>query len=377
MMPKSWLLLSLLLAGPAWSNAAEAGGAVINLHPRDPSLRHEVSRAIEKGQAWIASHQGSNGEWSSPDYPAVTALALSALRAAPGGTEAPPTVTRAGYDFLLSCVQADGGIYRKDLSGYNTSISLTALVLANRREWRPVILRARNFVAGLQTPSGGIGYGKTEKEPDLSNTSWAVEALALSKAWLAGELPPEAKELDWQAAVAFIQSCQNLPGTNQAAWAAGDAANQGGFIYAPGASKAGETNLAGGKVALRSYGSMSYAGLMSYLYADLKPDDGRVRAVVDWLGGNFSLEENPGMGAQGLYYYYHTMAKALTVYGSDTLPAAGGRAIAWRSPLALKLINLQHPDGSWSNDNGRWFEKDPVLVTAYSVLALKFIVTRL
>ena len=50
----------------------------------------------------------------------------------------------------------------------------------------------------------------------------------------------------------------------------------GGFIYAPGRSMAGETNLPSGRVALRSYGSMSYAGLLSYIYADLKRDDPRV-----------------------------------------------------------------------------------------------------
>ena len=138
---------------------------------------------------------------------------------------------------------------------------------------------------------------------------------------------------------------------------------------------AGETNLASGRVALRSYGSMSYAGLLSYIYAELKPGDPRIIAVMDWLRANFSLEENPGLGQQGLFYYYHTMAKALTLSGADTLQTKDGARINWREQLALKLINLQHADGSWANDNGRWFEKDPVLVTAYSLIALEMIHT--
>ena len=139
----------------------------------------------------------------------------------------------------------------------------------------------------------------------------------------------------------------------------------------------GETNAATGRVALRSYGSMSYAGLLSYVYADLKHDDPRVIAVVDWLRANYTLDENPAMGPQGLYYYLHTMAKALTQYGADTLATQGGQTVNWREQLALKLINLQKADGSWANDNGRWFEKDPALVTSYSLIALEMVYSKL
>ena len=83
-----------------------------------------------------------------------------------------------------------------------------------------------------------------------------------------------------------------------------------------------------------------------------------------------NLDENPALGPQGLYYYFHTMSKALTLYGADTLETPGGQKVKWREQLALKLINLQRADGSWVNENGRWFEKDPNLVTAYSLIAL-------
>jgi len=117
--------------------------------------------------------------------------------------------------------------------------------------------------------------------------------------------------------------------------------------------------------------------LLSYVYADLKPDDPRMTAVMDWLRANYTLEENPAMGTQGLFYYYHTMAKALTLYGANTLTARDGQSINWREQLALKLINLQKADGSWANENGRWWEKDPVLVTAYALIALDMIYGKL
>ena len=133
------------------------------------------------------------------------------------------------------------------------------------------------------------------------------------------------------------------------------------------------TNQQTGRVALRSYGSISYAGLLSYIYADMKHDDPRVLAVFNWLKQNYTLNENPGMGPQGLYYYYHTMAKALSLYGVDDLDLTASRKIDWRKDLAKRLLNLQQKDGSWANDNGRWWERDSALVTAYAVLSLELI----
>jgi squalene-hopene/tetraprenyl-beta-curcumene cyclase len=131
----------------------------------------------------------------------------------------------------------------------------------------------------------------------------------------------------------------------------------------------GVTNAATGKVALRSYGSISYGGMLSYIYANLKKDDRRVQAVFDWLQNNYTLQENPGMGPEGLYFYYHTMTKALTVADVPELTLADGRKVAWKRELAMKLLNAQKRDGSWVNDSNRWMEKDPVLVTAYALLS--------
>ena len=47
--------------------------------------------------------------------------------------------------------------------------------------------------------------------------------------------------------------------------------------------------------------------------------------------------------------------------------------INWRDSLSRHLLNVQKPDGSWLNDTGRWMENDPVLVTAYTLIALEHI----
>jgi squalene-hopene/tetraprenyl-beta-curcumene cyclase len=181
-------------------------------------------------------------------------------------------------------------------------------------------------------------------------------------------------DLNYAAAIHFLESCQNLPGYNQEGWASDDPKEKGGFIYHTGRSNAGSTtNAMTGRVTWHSYGSISYAGMLSYIYADLRPDDPRVKAVAQWLQHNYSLEENPGMGSAGLFFYYHTMAKALGLAGHLDPSLIGGQQANWREGLALRLIQLQEQDGTWVNNNARWWEKEPALVTAYAVLTLETI----
>ena len=381
-------LLPSWLSVPGSAAAEQMAGRTLPLsHTRDLSIRHEVERAIERGQAWLRSNQSSNGWWSTPDQPAVTGLALTAFKGDPGRRyrDEEPLWLKKGYAFLTACVRPDGGIHQTNLVTYNTAISMLALSAANKAEYDPVLRKARQFLIGLQRDSGekgqpddvfdgGIGYGTKYEHSDMGNTLAALEALHRTRHLVGDEALLDAKVLNWQAAISFLQNCQNLASHNPQPWVSEVPSHRGGFIYYPGHSMAGsETNAATGRVALRSYGSISYAGLLSYIYANLRQDDPRVLAVLDWLRRNFTVEENPGMGQQGLYYYLHTMTKALVAYGVDELELQDGRKINWRQVVALRLINLQQRDGSWSNENGRWWEKDPALVTSYALLSLEMI----
>ena len=117
---------------------------------------------------------------------------------------------------------------------------------------------------------------------------------------------------------------------------------------------------------------MSYAGLKSMIFAGLKPDDVRVKAAVAWVRKNYTLNSNPGMGEAGLYYYYHTFAKALSALGQPTIIDEAGKSHDWRQDLVAELAKRQRPDGSWVNDrDDRWWENVPLLVTAYVLLALQ------
>ena len=348
-----------------------------------------IQKAIARGVDYLASQQDRNGgHWVTTEDPALTALVLSALIQDPASTDARAEVLKRGYDFLLSKAKPDGGIYSKARSNYNTAICLMALVLRARPEDEEVIRKARGFVAGQQndadTPGktdnpfdGGIGYGGTEPggpaHADLSNTSFALEALYYSKKMFADSGKPIEKinDLNWEAAIEFVSRCQNLKATNDQPWAGQDEKNIGGFAYTPVPQQPRGGKKGEGPVPMRFYGSISYAGMLSFIYAGLTPADPRVKAALEWLGDNYTVDENPGQGAEGLYYYYHTMAKALATAGLNTLKTKSGEA-DWKADLSRKLISLQNADGSWANTaSGRWMESNPVLVTAYTVLALE------
>jgi squalene-hopene/tetraprenyl-beta-curcumene cyclase len=359
----------------------------------DISLQKEVDRTKVNGFAYLKKTQNPDGSWSNPDFPALTGLVLVAFFTAPDYDKSAPRPAhiQRGLDFIIGNAKENGAIFKEKLPNYNTAISILALTASGDPAYNPYILKARSYVASLQEDrgskgqaddpyDGGVGYG-TKDHSDMSNTYMALEALRLSEylesdqhMQLFEDLKGfEKKTLNWDAALKFIQRCQNLPTHNDQGWASDDPDNKGGFVYYPGSSKAGEQTLPDGKVALRSYGSMTYAGLLSFIYADLKKDDPRVTAAVEWIENNYTLDENPGLGQQGLYYYYHTMAKALNVLQVDHLTAKNGDRIDWRKELTSKLVEKQKGDGSWVNDSGRWWENDPVLVTAYSLIALNMI----
>ena len=119
-----------------------------------------------------------------------------------------------------------------------------------------------------------------------------------------------------------------------------------------------------------SYGSMTYAGLKSMVYAGLKKDDPRVAAATQWIRKNYTLKENPGMGQQGLFYYFQTMARTLQVLEVKNFEDAAGKSHDWRAELTARLKELQQPNGSWTNPADRWYEGDPNLVTAYCLIAI-------
>lgn len=372
-----------------------------------------IARAIDflRGQ-----QDKQSGGWSvpatgtpAPTLPAITALVLNGMLMQPGLDERDPAV-KAGAAFLLKFVKPDGGIYDTILPSYNSAIGLSAIARLTSPEARAAIAPAQEFLrrsqwgaeapvgvggaGGKEAPStvgpdhpfyGGWGYGNRGR-PDLSNVSFMLQALHDSG------IPSDDPAV--QRAIAFVQRCQMLPGAagkvvNDQAFAAGS--KQGGFIYATaendktigqGQSFAGtieETLDDGSKVSkLAAYGSMTYSGFKSYIYAGLSPTDPRVQAAYEWIKRNYDWGRSAGMPDQpdrrfdGYYYYILAMGRALDAAGLTTINTIGadGATVVrnWRADALARLAELQQEDGSFKKLDDRWMEDNPVLVTAYGLL---------
>ena len=387
-----WMVALALVPMYASSNAcADRNKADRNMAEQSSTdatedLGHRIEKMADRGIRFLQTRgQSDDGAFSGETGAAVTGLCIRAiLEHRPSAATTDPVVKK-GIEFIEGKIQPDGGIYAigSKYRNYETSTAVLALIAANRATDEPghtrydsVLKRAEMFLKEIQwdegegiTPEdaayGGSGYG-SHSRPDLSNTSFLIEALR--------ELGNDADDESIQKALQFVARTQNLKRSehdevgNDTPHA--DKIGDGGFYYTPaagGQSKAGESNTGG----LRSYGSMTYAGLKSMIYAGLTADDPRVEAALNFIRENYSLEKNPGMGAQGLFYYYHTFAKALDVAGLEVVDAEGGVVHDWRRELVETLESTQQEDGSWVNQQSeRWMEGDRQLVTAYSLLAL-------
>jgi squalene-hopene/tetraprenyl-beta-curcumene cyclase len=357
--------LSILLS-MATALAAEEPAAAVD----DAARAKSVARAIDFLQNKAQAPDGSYAAQAGPGVTAVVTLGI--LRN--GRSPDDPSVAKS-LKYLEGFVQPDGGVSlpKSMYRNYETSLALVCFVEANRDgRYAKIIKNAEKFLKDNQwaeklgqdasSPAyGGAGYGK-HKRPDLSNTQFLVDAL---KAAGAG-----ADDEAMKKALIFVSRCQNLEGPNNTLpYAAKNP--DGGFYYTPvagGQSQAGKTETGG----LRSYGSMTYAGLKSMIYAGVGPDDPRVKAATRWIEKHYDMSSNPGMGTSGLYYYYHTATKALDAAGIQQLTDADGKKHDWRRDIVAELVKRQRPDGSWVNVDSRWLEGEPALVTGYALLTLSY-----
>lgn len=364
--------------------------------PVDAETWNKAREAIQRGLDFLNSKADPRGGWardakaapSDHDRPAPVALAVSSfvVKAFVQGDQdalSRESVSRA-LRLIRAAHQPDGTFDNGPIANYVTSSVLQALAAVGDHDDKALRVDAINWLQSNQWDQteglsprqdwfGGAGYGGSGR-PDMSNTQMMLDSL-----YEAGLSPDEPA---FQRALIFASRTQNLKETNATKWVA-EGTNDGGFVYtsanggesmaseAAGEGRYGEKLPAGTPRSLRSYGSMTYAGFKSMMYAGLSQDDVRVRAAFDWIRHHWTFDENPGMGQQGLYYYYHTLARALRAAQQDSITDINNIKHNWREELIAALLKRQHEDGSWVNSADRWMEGDPVLVTAYSVLALE------
>ena len=343
------------------------------LAPRPARAAEDPAALASKAVAFLRPRQGKDGSWSGDREPGITGLVVAGLLRSRQVTPDDPAVVR-GLQFLDGYVDPKGGLAKAPHSNYSTSVALMAYKEANRDgRYDALIKGAQGFLKENQADEsegkaptdpayGGSNYGGAGR-PDLSNTAFMMEALRDSG------LPADDPAL--KKALVFVSRSQNLKGEfNDQPWA--DKVNDGGFIYVAAAGGRGAEGKAARQPGdpIPSNAGMTYAGLKSMIYAGLTPDDPRVKAALGYIQHHYTVDENPGQGQRGLYYYYHTLARALAALGKPTLVDADGKKHDWRADLVAALAKRQEPTGAWANREDRFMEGDPHIVTSYALLAL-------
>ena len=333
----------------------------------DPHLLEAVKKSVDKGIHFLRTQQAKDGSYGH--HVGLTAMTLLALAESHRGYNEGdgPYMSRA-VEWLVAQAREDGSISGDATPTYNTALAIMALHALSPTKYKALIERGQRFLTRFQsdedqnyTPKdkyyGGIGYGGDER-PDLSNLHYALEALKKT------DYDPNSDV--WKKAEIFVKRCQNFTEEDEKDVLARPwAGNDGGFIYEPGSSRAGGTT---------SYGAMTFAGLKSLIFTNrANRNDSRVKAALNWIQNHYDFNSHPGMGTTAYYYYLQTAASALEAYGTLVLKGKEGKQYHWTSDLLTKVINLQQENGSWINENRKYWEGNPILVTARSIITVNHI----
>lgn len=351
----------LLLLAPLQASAQPAASGALSAE-----TKQKLMESLAKGAAYILAQQKVDGSFDA--NPGVTGVAAAALLHQTGKTrdEQVKKFSKT-LDYIVAMAKPDGGIYQQTIPHYITAVSISALAAAGRPADKRIIERARQYLVEQMLDEGegvkpgdkwygGMSYGgaNPERRADIISLEYGLQALKDA------DLP--ANNAAWEKAIKFLQRTQNNSETSDQSWAS----NDGGFVYYPGFSYHED----GGT---KSYGSATYAGVLSYAWANVKKSDERVQAVMKWVRDNYTVDENPGMGQKTVYYYYMVFAKALQAVGDPVIVDSRGRRHVWREDLGRKLLELQHPEGFWVNENPAELQNNKVLVTAFTMMAIEAI----
>jgi len=335
-----------------------------------------IAGAARRGVAWMLARQSAEGAFApGAESPVcavgVTAMAVWALAeidlppAATAGEHPPPSAELApalsrAIDWLLEFRQPDGGLYdpRRGLAVYTSGIAARALH-AYRTRWP----NARAEVVAARDSAELFAYRGSAPESMLDIAPGTTRALDHSQDAARELLAKRARTADeTRRALEFLAG-----------------------LARPGAPRGpGRTRVPGWQAASGAE-PLGYDDLLTAAYEVLRPEHQRTRRAIEALERYYTLERNPDLtrrygdagferGTQGVYYYYFIAAKTLATVG-PRVRLRSGDARPWCRELAAKLGELQKPDGSWVNTDEHWWEGEPILVTAYALLALDICAT--
>lgn len=358
---------------------------------------------------WMMGQQDASGAWrirraeNPAPSAAYTALVVASLAQGP---ESLRPLYRGAIDkgarYLLSRANLDGSFGEGEsgsyLKTYTTAVTLMALSSVERTDrvadairGAQAYLKRNQLKEGLH--GGGVGYGDEELRRNADTGEWELKRSAVGNLGALGMAAEGMKasglsESDefWSLAVRFARKCQQstelnadpalLAAYEKKGFAVG---NEGGHVYTPEPDEAlhrAGVHSVGGRKTFVSYGSMTYEGIKTYLYAGLPKESPEVSAAVDWVRRNYAVDRHPGFSfdrqkrhhLRGLFYYHLALSRALDAFGENPFVTSDGQKHDWPRELAGQFLKSVREGRLWRNDNPAWWEGDEILVTSYVLM---------
>jgi Prenyltransferase and squalene oxidase repeat len=313
----------------------------------------ESEAAVNRGLAYLASHQEADGHWASGGYRgdvSITAFALMAFLASghqPGRGKYGLVLNEA-VDFLANQVQMSGQVGTPGLvynsagqSGppmYGHGFAVLALAevygMSHRKDLKPKIEAAIKLIEDCQNQDGvpgrdgGWRYRPVQGESDISVT--VVQVLALRSARNAGLNVPQST-ID--RAIAYMRRCSNP--------------NDGGFLYQVRQGGSGPARTG--------------AGVLSLMMAGLR-DSPECQGGLKYLKNHPLDRANEWPYREHFYYALYYVTQAMYQAGGDYWHT-------WYTQIRDRLVRTQGANGEWGWDG--YSEAGVPYATAMSVLVLQ------
>lgn len=350
LVPLACVLATLAPSAPAGAQDADGRGAIV--------VTPEQERAVERGLAWLAEHQASDGSWvakigfklnndfryTSDDkgHLGVTALAGMAFLAGghlPGRGKYGKNVDDS-LRFVLSCVRDDGYITYGGTRMYDHAFATLFLAevygMTSREDVKAALQKAVDFIVKSQNANGGWRYEPYSTESDMSIV--VCQVIALRAARNIGIRVPRTTVERAARYVVDSSILKDGPLDPGLAYPGGYMSEVGTFRYQKDVhSRTSFPLTAAGVTALHGLGIYS---------------DELIKKGLDYLARNlvlFDREPAPGYPVdKGHYYFWYGH-----YYGVQAMYTAGSPY--WEpyfEELRATLLQIQRPDGSWPNEVG-------------------------
>jgi hypothetical protein len=291
---------------------------------RGDEITPKQQQAVEKGLAWLAAHQGSDGSFGGDGlgkHAGITGLAGLAFMEAgnlPGRGKYGDNVRKC-VDFVLSSAQESGLISSDNSQGPMYGHGFATLFLGEiygmtgDDRVKEKLQKAVRLIERTQNDEGGWRYMPVPYDADISVT--ICQVMALRAARDAG-IKVEKDTID--KSIKYVMSCQNA---------------DGGFSY--------QSPRSGG--ASQSGFARSAAGVAALYYAGIFEGDSITRGL-HYVSAQNPSNPGPDVLAEGHYYYGN-------YYAVQAMFLAGGDYWAqWYPAIRDQLISKQDPQGNWEGD---------------------------